>query len=232
MTTSYNGWPAGSRQTAHIVVRTVPGTKVALPVAADAAGLLIWAAEQWNDRVDKLNPNWCWGWADRLVRGSTVRVSNHASGTAIDLNAPKHPRGVPTAKTMTAKQIREVHQILAEANTVHHVLDWGGDYKVSQPDAMHLEIAAGATTRQVQAAANRLTKPPQKAAVKKAPAKKATPPTLKELLDMKLTDKVTIPGSYLQNPSKKAQEVTVEALLRRIAEWSYIAAYGNQKAKD
>jgi hypothetical protein len=71
----------------------------------------------------------------------------------------------------------------------------------------------------------------KKAPVPPGPVAVQKPPTVKELLDMKLTDTLTIPGNYLQNPSDKPQEVTVEVLLRRIAEWSYVAAYGNKKAK-
>ena len=60
----------------------------------------------------------------------------HASGTAIDLNAPQHPNDVPTSRTFTAKQIAEVHQILAEC---HGALRWGGDY-THTVDAMHVEV--------------------------------------------------------------------------------------------
>jgi peptidoglycan hydrolase-like protein with peptidoglycan-binding domain len=35
---------------------------------------------------------WCWGHAYREISGSTT-LSNHASGIAIDINAPRHPLG-------------------------------------------------------------------------------------------------------------------------------------------
>lgn len=170
---SYNGWPAGSRETAKVVVRSVPGTSVALPVNGDCADLLLWFAAQWHRRVEKLEPNWCWGWADRTVRGSTTVVSNHASGTAIDLNAPKHPRGVPLAKTFTDEQVATIRSLLGRANLVDHVLDWGGNYRVSPVDGMHVEIAPGATRAQVEAAFRRVSARP-----KPKPKPTVPPPTL------------------------------------------------------
>jgi hypothetical protein len=133
VTVSYNGWNAGTRETAKVVVRTVPGTNVALPLNRDAADLLVWVAEQFHETVEPLHSGWCWGWADRLVRGST-KVSNHASGTAIDLNAPKHPLG--KKGTFTASQERRIRAIVAKAGAV----TWGGDYQ-QRTDEMHFEIS-------------------------------------------------------------------------------------------
>lgn len=142
MSVSYNGWTAGSREDAHVVVDTVPGTKVVLPVNKAAAPLLLWVAEQFNLRVEKLHPEWCWGWADRLVRGSTTRTSNHASGTAIDLNAPKHPRGTAPTANFTKGQLSAIHAILAEVNEDQRMVDWGGDYRISPKDGMHFELSS------------------------------------------------------------------------------------------
>lgn len=151
MTTSYNGWTAGTREAAGVVIKTVPGTSVALPLNKDCADLLVWVAEQFHETVEPLNPGWCWGWADRLVRGST-RVSNHASGTAMDLNAPKHPLG--KRGTFTAVQERRIRAIVAKAA----VVTWGGDYR-ARADEMHFEISDGATRAQVRAAYAKVSLP-------------------------------------------------------------------------
>lgn len=56
-------------------------------------------------------------------------------------------------------------------------------------------------------------------------------PTMKELLTMKLTDKVTIPASYPSNRSNRLglppapETVTVETLLRRMYDWAYRGAF-------
>jgi hypothetical protein len=157
MPTSYNGWAAGSRETANVVVQTVPGTDVTLPVNKDAADLLVWVAHQFDTRVETLSPEWCWGWANRTVRGSTTVTSNHASGTAIDLNAPKHPRGVAVRDTFTAAQVATVHAILAEVNKGQRMVDWGGDYRVSPPDGMHFELASHVTAADLRRTMLRLS---------------------------------------------------------------------------
>lgn len=149
MTTSYNGWTAGSRADARIIVKAVPGTKVGLPLNADAAPVLLWVAEQFHKRVEPLHAGWCWGWADRMVRGSTTKISNHASGTAMDLNAPNHPLG--HRGTFTDKQVGQIRAILREAG----VVTWGGNY-TQRVDEMHFEISDGATAAEVRAAGARL----------------------------------------------------------------------------
>jgi len=70
------------------------------------------------------------------VRGSDTQVSNHASATAIDLNALKHPRGV--RNTFSKGQVAAIRRILASYDGV---IRWGGDYSTTVDD-MHFEINA------------------------------------------------------------------------------------------
>jgi hypothetical protein len=92
-----------------------------------------------------------WSYVYRDVRGGGA-LSNHASATAIDINATRHPLGVPTGRGFTAAQIAEVHQILRE---LKGVIRWGGDYR-NRPDAMHFEIdAAPAAVKAAVAGLNR-----------------------------------------------------------------------------
>lgn len=138
--TSQNGWPVLHRPTSKIATYTVNGTDQRLPVrVGDVATVLLYVAERWHNEVEPLHTGWCWGYADRTIRGSTTTASNHASGTAIDINAPAHPMGVATAKTMTAKQIAAARKIVKDCDGV---MRWGGDY-VNRPDAMHWEIVKG-----------------------------------------------------------------------------------------
>jgi hypothetical protein len=78
-----------------------------------------------------------WGYNYRKNRNSD-NLSCHASGTAIDYNATRHPNG--KRGTFAAAQVAEIRKILAE---VGGVVRWGGDFK-STPDEMHFEINANA----------------------------------------------------------------------------------------
>jgi hypothetical protein len=106
----------------------------------DVATVLGYVAEQFHERVEPLHNPGCWGFFYRANRNDASSLSNHSSGTAIDVNAPKHPNGVPTARTYSRAQVAEVHKIVAE---VDRVVRWGGDY-TRTVDAMHFEINASA----------------------------------------------------------------------------------------
>jgi hypothetical protein len=67
-----------------------------------------------------------------MVRGTTDKLSNHSSGTALDLNASKHPLG--KAGTFPLEKVPMI-QALAKK----YGLTWGGDYR-GRKDEMHFEI--------------------------------------------------------------------------------------------
>ena len=87
--------------------------------------------------VEPLHAGQCWGYAYRKIRGSAA-LSNHASGTAIDLNAPAHPLG--EKGTFTAKQVTAIRRILTFCDGV---VRWGGDFH-GRKDEMHFEIVQSA----------------------------------------------------------------------------------------
>lgn len=132
---SQNGWQANDRSL--ITSIDVPGGKLAVR-SGDVAVVFAWLARRFNDDVEPLEWPGCWGYAERLIRGG-VSVSNHASGTAVDFNAPKHPLG--RAGTFTPAQVRAIRAILADAHG--GVIRWGGDY-TGRKDEMHFEINASA----------------------------------------------------------------------------------------
>ena len=102
-----------------------------------------------------------WGWAYRDIRGDSD-LSNHASATAIDLNATQHPLGVSAHKTYTPKQIKRIRRSLKRVYKGSIV--WGGEW--SRPDAMHFEMSGnGAKAKKV---AKRLRKTPRGRRVLKA----------------------------------------------------------------
>jgi hypothetical protein len=135
VSTSANGWIANDRGV--IASYQLPGGKVAIR-AGDASIVLLWVANQFHGRVEKLSWPGVWGYCERSIRGSSTTLSNHASGTALDLNAPKHPLG--KVGTFSADQVRAIREIL---NFCEGVVRWGGDYS-GRRDEMHFEINAGA----------------------------------------------------------------------------------------
>lgn len=151
MATSQNGWPASPDRRAigvgefRIAGVSFPGG-VRIGWVSEVLG---YVAREFHARVEPLVDGWCWGHAYRPVSGSTG-LSNHASGTAIDCNAPRHPIG--QAGTFTAGQTGTIRRIVAEVGG--GVVRWGGDYS-GRRDEMHFEINAGVAA--VAAAAARLS---------------------------------------------------------------------------
>jgi hypothetical protein len=74
-------------------------------------------------------------WVPRFIRGSRKSLSNHAWGTAIDINAPWNGLGAQPALVGKKGSVRELVHIAADNG-----LYWGGWYK-RRPDGMHFEVA-------------------------------------------------------------------------------------------
>jgi peptidoglycan hydrolase-like protein with peptidoglycan-binding domain len=71
----------------------------------------------------------------RFIRGSRTTLSNHAFGSAFDINARFNGLGATPALTGNTGSVRE---LVAIAND--HGFYWGGHFK-NRPDGMHFEIA-------------------------------------------------------------------------------------------
>jgi hypothetical protein len=138
MRVSQNGWPASKDpDEIQIVSRRVPGSGLRLRVAAPVAPLLIAFARDFHKEVERINEGQLddWGYAFRDIRGATT-LSNHASGTAIDLNATQHPLGAEN--TFTDEQARTIRRLCRK-----YGLRWGGDYR-NRKDEMHFEVVMNA----------------------------------------------------------------------------------------
>ena len=139
MRISQNGWPASKDpEEIQIVSKRVPGTGLKLRVAQPVAPLLIAFARDFHKQVERINEGQLddWGYAYRDIRGATT-LSNHASGTAIDLNATQHPLGAEG--TFTDEQARTIRRLCRK-----YGLRWGGDYR-NRKDEMHFEVVMNAT---------------------------------------------------------------------------------------
>lgn len=137
MATSQNGYSANDRSV--IGSYALPGGMISMR-KGDVSVVLLWVAQQFNAKVERLIWPGNWGYAERTIRGSSTTLSNHASGTAIDLNAPRHPLG--RVGTFNAVQRAAIHSILAYCEGV---VRWGGDY-TGRKDEMHFEINAGSAS--------------------------------------------------------------------------------------
>lgn len=89
-----------------------------------------------------------WGYASRPVRGSSTVISNHASGTAVDINATRHPLG----KAGTVLRAAVWRLILGRQ--LAGLLRWGGDYH-GRVDLMHTEAAPGVPMSRFEAFARK-----------------------------------------------------------------------------
>ena len=135
MLTSYNGWPA-SKDPAEIGINSyaVPGTKIKLRCAEAVAPLLVGFAAEFHALIEPIDEGGLddWGYAFRMVRGTTDKLSCHSSGTAIDLNATKHALG--KIGTFPAEKVPMIRALAKK-----YGLKWGGDYK-NRKDEMHFEV--------------------------------------------------------------------------------------------
>jgi hypothetical protein len=141
MTLSQNGWTAND--ITQTDVQLIPGTERKLRLRKGDAG---WLLRRIGAFIDKFVENIDepiqddWGYAERNIRGSETTVSNHASGTAMDINAEKHQLGATGTWSTTEKAT--IHNHLREyvdPATGRNVIRWGEDY-VYRKDGMHFEI--------------------------------------------------------------------------------------------
>lgn len=167
MTTSQNGWPAGPT----VKTRVIKAGPAKMSVRdGDVAVVLEYLAQQFHEHVEPLKKASCGGYNYRAVRGANA-LSNHASGTAIDLNWNDHVLG--KEGTFSAKQVAEIRKIL---KTLDGVVRWGGDYS-NRKDDMHFEINADAgrvakVAKKLKAPAPPKPPTPVKPAVVKPPVAK------------------------------------------------------------
>lgn len=119
---------------------TVPGADVKIlggVRSGPASVVLLHVAKRFHETVEPLaQEQGVWGFGPRNIRGSSTTLSNHASGTAIDLNSVRHP--ISSQGTFSSPQVVAIIAILAECRGV---VRWGGNYS-GRKDEMHFEINA------------------------------------------------------------------------------------------
>lgn len=147
MTTSYNGWPASENPRAigiNPAWEPIPGHRLPGGVkAGDVETVLTWVTQQLHARVESIDAGAKddWGYTYKHSANSPRLISCHASGTAFDWNATRHPNG--KRGTFTKAQATEIQRILAE---IDRIVDWRahvneGGVATGTPDEMHFEIS-------------------------------------------------------------------------------------------
>jgi len=136
MTKSANGWTA-SKVRAEIDIDSFPirGTKIKLTCNKAVAPLLVGLATEFHQLIEPIDEGSLddWGYCYREIRGSSTNLSNHSSGTAIDLNSTKHPLG--KVGTFPNEKVPMIRALAKKYGCI-----WGGDFR-SRKDEMHFEIA-------------------------------------------------------------------------------------------
>lgn len=170
MAVSQNGWTAND---VSLTQNYTIGNGRQIRLRKGDAGFLLKHFADWFDaKVEDIDQGILddWGYAEREIRDGTA-LSNHASGTAMDLNATKHPLGArgtfPAAKADGIRQRLKLYD---------GVIRWGGDY-VNRADEMHFEIVG--TPAQVTRVATSLR---EGAAEKPAVAPVLRTPTVADLV--------------------------------------------------
>jgi len=132
---SLNGWLASSDpKLIGVKAYTIKGTKVKLKCAEAVAPLLLGFAKEFHESIEPIDKSRDdWGYCFRMVRGTSDRLSNHSSGTAIDLNASKHPLGA--SGTFPDEKVGSLRKLAKKYGLI-----WGGDYR-NRKDEMHFEIS-------------------------------------------------------------------------------------------
>lgn len=125
-THSENGWRMCNRDEC-VVANPLPNTNTA-PIRVGVAATILNAWLIWYHRNVEPLSSPVWGWSAT----NDVGNSNHLSGTAVDVNAPKYPWGLRTMPAARIAKIREGLRLFA--GTVFWGADWG------RADEMHYQI--------------------------------------------------------------------------------------------
>lgn len=161
--TGHVGGPGPTLRQFHVPVKSGPARTINLRDGS-MGFLIVHFILWWHEVVHPINVGiWDeWGWASRPVRGQAVVLSEHAGGTAADVDATLHPRGRSVAATFKAWQVVKIRARLNlyRTKSLRRVLGWGGNY-VHTVDGMHVELASGATLADAEQVARRLLTTPR-----------------------------------------------------------------------
>lgn len=209
MPTSQNGWPANDRSRTQSY--KVPGTDRSFRLVKGPAGQLLTLVAAWvHKNVEPISPDRefdDWSYAERPIRGSSTTLSNHASGTAIDYNATKHPLGV--RGTWSASEKTKINGLL---NKLGGTVRWGENY-VNRKDGMHFEINVPPTSSGL-AKINAAVKVVEALLAGRTPAPVTSKPTTPKILITLSSVKYAAEGGFFRSGQQAALDDA-----RAVARW-------------
>ena len=149
MAKSLNGWPVLVPGSKLLRTATVPGTTRRITMRSDVLPLFLALAhdyDEWLRSIDtgKVDDG---GYSYRAARAAND-FSNHASGTALDINWSKEgAQGSNAGKKFfgTAEGQKDIEQIKKVYG--EDIVDWGGDWRAK--DYMHWELQPGVKLQKV-----------------------------------------------------------------------------------
>lgn len=120
----------------------IPGTDRAITARDGSAGFLLMHLVLWfHEAIEPINtgPVDEGSYNYRAIRGATT-LSNHASGTAVDVNWNKHPLGAVGTLAFQVRKVAAATRIRLRLRRLYKgTIRWGGDYH-TRKDEMHYEI--------------------------------------------------------------------------------------------
>ncbi len=129
---SQNGYSA--KDATLIAAYTIPKTDIRIALRkGDVSVVLLFVLEQFHTTVQPLRKKDTGGYNPRSIIGGRT-LSNHASGTAIDVRWQDHPLGAHG--TFSATEVAAIKDILTFCEGT---VRWGGNYK-GRKDEMHFEV--------------------------------------------------------------------------------------------
>lgn len=152
---SINGWPVLRPGDKRLQTGTVPFTKIRLTLRDVCLPLFLALAADYDDMIEPLSlgKNDDGGYAYRTSRESE-RWSNHASGTAIDLNWSGHgSRNVINRKWWDLRKNKTATDVIKAR---YKIVNWGGDWSDRYYDPMHWELKAGTNAVSVRGMIHKL----------------------------------------------------------------------------
>lgn len=153
---SINGWEViESYGSPKLDMKTIPGTTAKIKMRKEVLPLFLALAADYHREVAKIRPRETGAFNPRQSNLSPGRWSDHASGTAVDINWGHEGAVGPNGgmKFMTDAQIKACAKIKQR----YEIVIWGGDkarggdYRQSQFwDPMHYALKPGTTLKDVE----------------------------------------------------------------------------------
>ena len=134
---SQNGWPVSADRNAISVKNfQVPNANRHFSCTEAVAPILMEFAAWYHKYIQKIDVGTYddWGYATPIAIPGSSFISNHGSGTAIDINATLHQWKAPTSGFNILQVIRIRWRCRALG------IRWGWDYSTGWKDPMHFEI--------------------------------------------------------------------------------------------